>query len=179
AMAMLAALRAAALVVVLDALRGFARTAIRGPGTLATAVAAAVLALGGVSEVTIVFAALALGVGAARIAPDRLRAVPLLALFLVGTKIGATLFGSGYVLIAYLRSEIVGRGWLDDGRLLDAVAVGQITPGPVSTAATFVGYLIAGLPGACLATLGMFLPSFVLVAATGPLVHHWRAAPAA
>ena len=102
-----------------------------------------------------------------------------LELFLVCTKIGATLFGSGYVLIAYLRSEIVGRGWLDDGRLLDAVAVGQITPGPVSTAATFVGYLIAGPAGAAVATLGMFLPSFAFVAATGPLVERWRAHPVA
>jgi chromate transporter len=129
--------------------------------------------------VVLVFAALGVGLLTARITPGRLRAVPLVELLLVCTKIGATLFGSGYVLIAYLRSEIVGRGWLDDGRLLDAVAVGQITPGPVSTAATFVGYLIAGLPGAAVATLGMFLPSFAFVAATGPLIEHWLNHPAA
>jgi chromate transporter len=179
ATAMLGALRPAVLVIVLDALGGFARTAIRGPHTLAAAATAAALALGGVSEVTLVFAALALGFVLARVAPGRLRAVPLPELFLVCTKIGATLFGSGYVLIAYLRTEIVGRGWLEDARLLDAVAVGQITPGPVSTAATFVGYLLAGLPGAAVASLGMFLPSFVFVAATGPLVERWRAHPVA
>jgi chromate transporter len=171
---LLAALRPAVLVVILDALLGFGRTALRGPSTIVAALAAIALGLGGVPDVALVFAALAIGLVAARIAPGRLRAVPLLELFLVCTKIGATLFGSGYVLIAYLRSEIVGRGWLDDGRLLDAVAVGQITPGPVSTAATFVGYLLAGAPGAVVATLGMFLPSFVLVAATGPLVERWR-----
>jgi chromate transporter len=179
ATALLAALRPAVLIVILDALSGFARAAVRGPFTVATALAAGALALGGVSEVALVFAGLGVGVAAARVAPGRLRAVPLLELFLVCTKIGATLFGSGYVLIAYLRSEFVGRGWLDDGRLLDAVAVGQITPGPVSTAATFVGYLIAGAPGAAVATVGMFLPSFVFVALTGPLVERWRGHPVA
>src|SRR5262245_20711419 len=152
---LLAALRPAVLVVILDALFGFARTAVRGPATLVAALAAIALGLGGVSDVALVFAALAIGLVVARIAPGRLRAVPLLELFLVCTKIGATLFGSGYVLIAYLRSEIVGRGWLDDGRLLDAVAIGQITPGPVSTAATFVGYLLAGPAGAGGAPLGV------------------------
>ena len=98
-------------------------------------------------------------------------------------KIGATLFGSGYVLIAYLRSELAGRGWLSDVRLLDAVAVGQVTPAPVSTTATFVGYVLAGAPGAVVATIAMFLPSFVFVAATGPtdraLAHSTRRAPRA
>lgn len=178
AVAMLEALRPAVLVVIVDALHGFTRSALRGPVTLAAAIITVALALGGVSEVTLVFAALTFGLVLGRLTPDRLRAVPLLDLFLVCAKIGATLFGSGYVLISYLRSEIVGRGWLDDGRLLDAVAMGQLTPGPVSTAATFVGYLVAGLPGAAVATLGMFLPSFVFVAATGPLVERWRTRPA-
>jgi chromate transporter len=181
--ALVAALRPAVVVVILDALLGFARTAIRGPATLAAGGAAAVAALAGVSEVGLVFGTLAVGLALGSLGrcrmPGTLRAVPLLELLLVCTKIGATLFGSGYVLIAYLRSEIVGRGWLDDGRLLDAVAIGQITPGPVSTAATFVGYLLGGLPGAAVATLGMFLPSFVLVAATGPLVERWRNHPVA
>src|SRR5262245_25807737 len=175
----LEALRPVVLVVIADALWRFARAAIRGPSTLAAALAAGGLALAGVSEVALVFVALAIGLGATRIAPGRLRAVPITELFLVCAKIGATLFGSGYVLIAYLRSEIVGRGWLDDGRLLDAVAVGQITPGPVSTAATFVGYLVAGPAGAAVATLGIFLPSFAFVAATGPLVERWRGHPVA
>jgi chromate transporter len=92
-------------------------------------------------------------------------------------KIGATLFGSGYVLIAYLRAEIAARGWLSDRALLDAVAIGQLTPGPVSTAATVVGYLVAGLPGAAVATVAIFLPAFVLVAATGPIVERWSTRP--
>ena len=81
------------------------------------------------------------------------------------------------MLIAYLRAEVAARGWLGDRALLDAVAIGQLTPGPVSTAATVVGYLVAGLPGAGVATLAIFLPAFVLVAATGPLVERWSTQP--
>jgi chromate transporter len=88
-----------------------------------------------------------------------------LTLFLSFLKIGAVLYGSGYVLVAFMRSEFVtGLGWLTNQQLLDAVAVGQATPGPISSAATFVGYLLGGWPSALLATLGMFLPSFILVA---------------
>lgn len=101
--------------------------------------------------------------------------VSLAQLFLVFLKIGATLYGSGYVLLAFLRGDLVERlGWLTDRQLLDAVAVGQFTPGPLFTTATFVGYLVAGFPGAALATLGIFLPSFVFVAATHPLVPRLR-----
>ena len=86
-------------------------------------------------------------------------------LFLTFLKIGATMFGSAYVLFAFLNSEFVIRlGWLNHQQLLDAIAIGQITPGPVSTSATFVGYLMGGWPSALLATLAFFLPSFVLVA---------------
>lgn len=177
ATAILETLRPAVLVVIVDALWGFARTAIRSPLAALVAAVAAGLALDGVSDVVLVAAGLAIGLALARLAPGRLRAVPLGQLLLVFTKIGATLFGSGYVLIAYLRAEIVQRGWLDDARLLDAVAIGQLTPGPVSTAATFVGYLVAGWPGAVVATTGMFLPSFAFVAATGPLIERWRTRP--
>ena len=127
------------------------------------------------------FAAAALGLAVAfarRVGPRRLLAVPLLELARVFLKIGATLFGSGYVLIAYLRAELGTRGWLTDTQLLDAVALGQITPGPVSTAATFAGYLLGGLPGAAAATMGIFLPGFVLVAAIGPFLERWRRRPA-
>src|SRR3989442_6861983 len=97
---------------------------------------------------------------------------PLFAIFL---KIGAVLFGSGYVLLAFLRADLVERlGWLTEHQLLDAVAVGQITPGPVFTTATFIGYVLRGTPGAAVATLGIFLPAFLLVAASGPFVSRLR-----
>jgi chromate transporter len=85
------------------------------------------------------------------------------------------LFGSGYVLLAFLRADLVERwGWLSAGQLLDAVAVGQVTPGPLSTTATFIGYLLAGVPGAAVATIGIFLPSFVFVVASAPLIPRLR-----
>ena len=99
-------------------------------------------------------------------------------LFLVMLKIGSTLFGGGYVLVAFLRSDLVVRlHWLTERQLLDAVAVGQVTPGPLFTAATFVGYLLQGTPGAIVATVGIFLPAFVLVAVSGPLVPRLRRSP--
>lgn len=102
----------------------------------------------------------------------------LVQLFLVFLKIGAVLYGSGYVLLAFLHSDFVERlGWLTNQQLLDAVAVGQFTPGPVFTTATFIGYVIGGWPGAVVATTGIFLPSFILVAAVNPLVPRLRQSP--
>ncbi len=102
------------------------------------------------------------------------------ALFLVFLKIGAILFGGGYVLIALLRSNLVARlGWISERQLLDAVAMGQVTPGPISTAATFIGYVLGGFPGAVVATIAMFLPAFFLVAVSGPLVPRLRRSPMA
>jgi chromate transporter len=102
------------------------------------------------------------------------------ALFLVFLKIGSVLFGSGYVLLAFLRNDLVVRlGWLTERQLLDAVAVGQATPGPVFTTATFVGYLLGGVSGAVVATVGIFLPAFVFVAASGALVPRVRRSPVA
>jgi chromate transporter len=107
-------------------------------------------------------------------------ALGLWPLFLVFLKVGAVLFGSGYVLLAFLHGDLVQRyGWLTEQQLLDAVAVGQVTPGPVFTTATFVGYILAGMPGAVVATIGIFLPSFVYVAASGPLIPWIRRSPIA
>ncbi len=184
--------------IVVQALWGLGRSAVKSPLLGAVGLAVLVLYLLGVNELVLLFgggflmlalrlarhgrlrvpfAAIALPAagapglaGAATAAP-----VSLAQLFLVFLKIGATLYGSGYVLLAFLRGDLVERlGWLTDRQLLDAVAVGQFTPGPLFTTATFVGYLVAGLPGAALATLGIFLPSFVFVAATHPLVPRLR-----
>jgi chromate transporter len=168
------------------ALLSLVRTAISGPLTAAVAVAALAAYLANVNELMIL-AAGAITVLLARgpatwsgrgrllvvlpiLAADQVRfanptAGQLTRLFLVFLKFGSVLYGSGYVLLAFLRGDLVVRlGWLSQSQLLDAVSIGQVTPGPVFTTATFVGYLVAGLPGAVLATIGIFLPSFVLVA---------------
>jgi chromate transporter len=106
----------------------------------------------------------------------------LATLFLTFLKIGSVVFGSGYVLLAFLRGDLVDRlHWLRESELLDAVAIGQVTPGPVFTTATFIGYLVmarrgflAGVAGAAVATFGIFLPGFFLVLLTRPLLARVR-----
>jgi len=104
----------------------------------------------------------------------------LTGLALVMLKAGALLFGSGYVLFAFLRADLVVRlGWLTEAQLVDGIAIGQFTPGPLFTTATFVGYLLAGVPGAIVATVAIFLPAFVYVAMSGPIVPRLRQSPIA
>jgi len=99
-------------------------------------------------------------------------------LFLVFLKIGSVLYGSGYVLLAFLQADLVERlGWITQDQLMTAVAVGQFTPGPVFTAATFIGYLLDGVPGAVVATVGIFLPAFVFVAISNPFIPRLRRSP--
>ncbi|MFL5577438.1 MAG: chromate efflux transporter [Gemmatimonadaceae bacterium] len=200
--------------VVLQALWGLARTALKTRGLAVLGALALVAAALGAHELVILAAAGAASVlaravtrrrGARRpgatlsllagAAPERLgdtlrpaavgatagaASVALWPLFAVFVKVGAVLFGSGYVLLAFLRADLVERlHWLTERQLLDAVAVGQVTPGPVFTTATFVGYVLAGAPGAAVATAGIFLPAFVFVALSGPLVPRLRRSPAA
>jgi chromate transporter len=114
------------------------------------------------------------GAGAAAVIPG------MWSLFLVFLKIGSVVFGSGYVLLAFLRADlVVHRAWVTDAQLVDAVAIGQVTPGPVFTTATFLGYLLRGPAGAAVATIGIFLPAFILVAISGPLVPLIRRSAAA
>jgi chromate transporter len=120
------------------------------------------------------------GLATALVATGAAFPVGLTRLFLSFLKIGSVVFGSGYVLLAFLQTEFVGRlHWLTDKQLLDAVAVGQFTPGPLFTTATFIGYLVAGGRGALVATVGVFLPGFVLVAVSGPLIPRLRRSPVA
>ena len=190
--------------IVVQALWGFARKAVKGPIT--GAVGAAVLGLsflgwdeallllvGGVvvmlgthldrawrrTATTTAVAGSILGAessaSAAAVAASASAPVSLWALTGFFLKVGSVLFGSGYVLLAFLRGDLVQRwGWLTDQQLMDAIAVGQFTPGPVFTTATFIGYVVAGVPGALLATLGIFVPSFGFVAASSPLIPRMR-----
>jgi len=106
--------------------------------------------------------------------------VGLRPLFLYFLKVGSVLYGSGYVLLAYLQADLVNHWhWLTSSQLLDATAIGQVTPGPVFTTATFIGYVVAGFRGALIATAGIFLPSFIFVAASGPLILRLRRSPVA
>jgi chromate transporter len=108
--------------------------------------------------------------------------VPLWQLGLFFLQVGSVLYGGGYVLVAFLQSGLVDNfGWLTQQQLLDAIAIGQFTPGPVLSTATFIGYVIAGIPGAIVATIGIFLPSFIFVALLNPFIprlrsSHWMSA---
>ena len=186
--------------VIVQALWGLGRTALKTRGLVVLGAVATAAAAAGVHELAILalagatmavargihensrVAPAAVGMAGAAVGGAAAAATPfgLWPLFAVFLKIGAVLFGSGYVLLAFLRADLVERlGWLTEHQLLDAVAVGQITPGPVFTTATFIGYLLGRTPGAAVATIGIFLPAFVFVALSGPLVPRLRRSPTA
>jgi chromate transporter len=194
--------KAVIVAVVAQALFAFGRTALKSRGLVGLGLAAAVASALSVAPIFVLLAAgLASAVvhaahtprgpdvlvgpasiGTASVGAAVMAGGPagLAKLFLVFLKLGAVVFGSGYVLLAFLRADLVERGrWITESQLIDAVAVGQFTPGPVFTTATFIGYLAAGLPGAGVATVGIFLPSFVFVAASGPLIPRLRRSPVA
>jgi chromate transporter len=180
--------------IIADALLSLGRTALKTASLALMAVASLVLYFWGVSIVAIIVSTALLtaivgysqtkrlqrgsGIfpvvgGGAGVAIAAASAIPfsMTRLFLTFLKIGAVSYGGGYVLLAFLRADFVAHlHWLTDKQLLDAVAAGQITPGPVFASATFVGYLTGGLKGALLATLGMFLPSFILIAIVFPFI---------
>lgn len=184
--------------VVVQALWGLRRSALKGPLTGAVGLAALGLYFAGVNVIAVmlvgglvVMVAANLrwwrGAKAAGLLPLAGLSLPAAAttapfslggLLWVFLKIGLTLYGSGYVLLAYLQADLVQRlGWLTEQQLLDAVAIGQVTPGPLFTTATFIGYVLGGIPGAAVATLGIFLPSFVFVAISNPLIPRIRQSP--
>jgi chromate transporter len=195
------AIKPAVVAIVTQALVKLARTGMRTPLLAVIAVLAAGLSFVGVGPVLVlVFAGLLstasstmknrlLGAGVSHLAGLAKGAAGLMGVAVVGAafpvelgrlflsflKIGSVMFGSGYVLLAFLQAEFVERlHWLSEKQLLDAVAVGQFTPGPLSATATFIGYIVAGWKGAVVATVGIFLPGFVLVALSGPILPRLR-----
>jgi len=185
--------------IIVQALWNLGGRAVKSPLTAAVGLAVLVLYFVGVNEIALLFAGglfvmigenlrrlrtQGVGIsftptftGSNFLASSALVSVPfgLPMLFLTFLKIGAVLYGSGYVLLAFLRADFVVRfGWLTDHQLLDAVAIGQVTPGPLFTTATFIGFILGGTPGAMIATLGIFLPSFFFVAVSNPLIPRMR-----
>jgi chromate transporter len=180
--------------VILRALWGLGRTAVKTKFLALVALASLAISISGLHPLLLLLLAGAIActprlrtsrpslaslpsltIGTAGVATTMATSFSLSSLFLVFLKIGSVVFGSGYVLLAFLRADLVThRGWLTDAQLVDAVAVGQVTPGPVFTTATFIGFVLGGIRGAFLATAGIFLPAFLLVLASGPLVPRIR-----
>ncbi|MCW5878627.1 MAG: chromate efflux transporter [Anaerolineales bacterium] len=189
------------IVLILQALWKLAPGALKGRGLALLGLAALALYFAGINEILLLFglALLVVALRAARrgdspglallLPPLAGLAVPaalsvvafsLPVLFFSFLKIGAVLYGGGYVLLAFVQAEFVERlGWLTQTQLLDAIAIGQVTPGPLFTTATFIGYVLGGLPGGLLATLGIFLPSFIFVALTHRWIERLRHSPLA
>ncbi len=202
AQGMLYGIKPVIVAIIIQALGKLSRSGVRTPLLAVIAAFAAALTLVGVSPIVVlavagVLSAAALGMrnrllgatfgGAPKLLAGTIVAVGAAAaawpvglgrLFLSFLKIGSVVFGSGYVLLAFLQSEFVERlHWLTDQQLLDSVAVGQFTPGPLSATASFIGYIVAGWKGAVVATIGIFLPGFILVALSGPVIPRLRKSP--
>lgn len=196
--ALLYGIKPVIIAIVVQALYRLVPTALKSPLLVAVGIATLALYLLGVNELLVLFggALLVVAIQAVRRFPATATAllplagvhsliaqagesgVSLARLFWAFLKVGALLYGSGYVLLAFLRNDLVTQlGWLSDQQLLDAVAIGQFTPGPVFTTATFIGYVLAGVPGAVVATVGIFLPSFVFVGLLTRLLPHLRKSP--
>ncbi len=196
---LLAGVKPVIIAVVLQAMFGLTRTAVKSVTLGVVAAAAAPASLLGAHELLVLLGAGALMLliavlrrkqigpslllplfGSLKSAAPVAAAPGLLPLFLFFLKVGSVLFGSGYVLLAFLRADLVERWhWLTESQLLDAIAVGQLTPGPVFTTATFIGYLLGGVHGAGVATAGIFLPAFIFVALSAPLIPRLRRSPLA
>lgn len=187
-------LKPAVLAIVAQAVWNLGRSALRARRNAILALAVLAASFFGIQEALLILGAGAISLLLARprlpkasfgaIALPSLTAAfshpfSLTGLFWVFLKVGATLFGSGYVLVAFLRTDLVHRlGWLTETQLLDAVAVGQVTPGPVFTTATFIGYLLGSWRGALVATTAIFLPAFLLVGLGSLLLPRIRTSPA-
>jgi chromate transporter len=185
-LALLHGIKPVMIAIVLQALFGLGHTAVKSWIWAIVGIAAMAVAVLRPEDEVAILAAVGIGAGLVAWIGTHTRKprggvalsvtpVALWPLFLVFAKAGALLFGSGYVLLAFLRGDLVERlGWLTNAQLLDAIAVGQVTPGPVFTTATFIGYNLAGMPGAIVATIGIFLPAFLFVAISGPLIPAMR-----
>lgn len=194
-------IRPVILAIILQALWGLGKKAMRGPLSAVVGLSVLGLYLLGTNEIALLVGAglvvmlgsnfrrlqsadpktggpagMLLLLPAVSVAAQQVFSLPVL--FFTFLKIGSVLYGSGYVLLAFLRADFVERlGWLTDQQLLDAITIGQVTPGPVFTTATFIGYLLGGPPGALLATIGIFLPAFIFVLLSNPLIPRLRRSP--
>ncbi|MBS1665252.1 MAG: chromate transporter [Bacteroidetes bacterium] len=169
-------IKPAILAIIVSAVWPLARKAVKSLEMAVIGIGVLAAVLMGVNEIIALFAAgaAAIGLFLARRSRGTVQSVGPWFLFFTFLKIGAILYGSGYVLFAFLDSELVSKGLLTRAQLMDAIAVGQFTPGPVFSSVTFIGWQIGGLQGAVLATVGVFLPSFLFVWLLNPMVPWMR-----
>lgn len=185
-------IKPAVISVIVALMIGLGKKSVRSVPLGFAGIAATGLALTGVNEILILFGGGLFGILYYLLKNKKNNSRPLSVLLLapvstgsffdwkqfwIFLKVGAILYGSGYVLFAFLDTELVKTGMLTKQQLIDAIAVGQFTPGPVFSSATFIGWQIAGLPGAIAATVGIFLPSFVFVALLNPIIPKLRKSP--